>query len=614
MTQFRKGFSAGVSLRIPPEGFTSEIILYAFFTAALVLKSIVLTGAMMYKNHAWLSWNRALDAADPHLGYYILPCMMIMSLAFFFPGSKRLLSYIILDAAVSAFFTADILYFRSFSTLPTPVILHQTANLENLSSSVFGMMRPMDILFFADIIIASALFFKLRKITADRSRPAVAVALLIAAAWSLLSPVYKEHKRGNNIIAPLIDSLDQAVTAFNLSPLLYHAYSIYEYNTDCAPLTLSADDKAAIERWLDEKNDDSTDSPYAGMFKGKNAILIQFESLENFVIGKKAEGQEITPVINSLLKNALYFSDYHEQVREGNSSDAEFLSNASMFPLRQGSVNFMFPGTPYSATMPKLFRKKGYSALAAHADHGSFWNWRASLSNLGYTECIDVSKFTVDEFLIFGISDRSYLRQMVPVISERKKPFLTYLATLSSHIPFKMPDTHKGLRLSTALDNTRLGGYFQSMHYTDAQLGMFFKMLSEKGILDDTVIVLWGDHEGIHKYYPDEIEKIRPREDWWYRNGKRVPLVIYYKGLKGRVITTAGGEVDLLPTIAHLFALDEKKLSRRSLGRNLLSTKKNYVLDSNDTVYGTADPELVRHAKEGMAISDKIIRSGYFGK
>lgn len=613
MKHISRAFSAAVSFRIPGNIFP-EIIFFGIFSALLVFKSITLAGAMMYKNHVWVSWKRAFDTAYPHIEYYIIPCVMIVSVAFFFPRAKRLLAYITLDAITSFLFIADILYFRSFSTLPTPIVLHQTANLENLSSSVFGMMRPMDILFVFDIITASLLFFKIRTFAVDRCRPVIALAIIAISGWMILSPVYKEHRRGNNIIAPLIDSLDQAITAVNLSPLLYHAYSVYTYNTATAPRTLNDKEINEIERWLDFNNGETGSSEFKGIFNGRNVLLIQFESLENFVIGKKSENQEITPVINGLLKNALYFSDYHEQVREGNSSDAEFTSNASMFPLRRGSTAFMFAETTYAATIPKLFREKGYSALAAHADHGSFWNWRALLSNLGYTDCIDISRFTVDEFLIFGISDRSYLRQMVPIIGEQKKPFLVYLATLSSHMPFKIPDDKKGLKLSPALAKTKLGDYFQCMHYTDAQLGMFFDLLSRKGLLDNTVIVLWGDHEGIHKYYPEEIDKITPRESWWYRNHKRVPLVIYSKDIKGRAITTAGGQIDLLPTIAHLFALDEKKLSRRTLGRNLLTTKRNFVLDSNDTVYGTKDPELIRHAKEGMDISEKIIRSGYFGR
>jgi lipoteichoic acid synthase len=614
MKHIRRTFYAVGSFRISWNMLFPEIFLFALFTALLVFKSIALSGAMMYKNHVWVSWKRAFDTAYPHIDYYIIPCMIIFSFAFFFPRSKRLLAYIILDIIISLLFVTDILYFRSFSTLPTPIVLHQFANLENLSSSVFGMMHPMDIIFVFDIIAASLLFFKLRIITIDKARPLYALLLLAASVWVLLSPVYREHRRGNNIIAPLIDSLDQAVTAFNLSPLLYHAYSVYEYNTTSAPRPLTSEDVISIERWLDFKSNDSSKSNYKGIFEGKNVILIQFESLESFVIGQKADGHEITPVLNRLMKNSIYFSDFHEQVRDGNSSDAEFISNTSMYPLRRGSTAFMFPETPYTATTPKLFREKGYSALAAHADHGSFWNWRAMLSDIGYPECIDISHFTIDEFLIFGISDRSYLRQMVPVISERKTPFLVYLATLSSHMPFKIPEAQKGLKLSLNLARTKLGDYFQCMHYTDAQLGMFFDMLSKKGLLDNTVIVLWGDHEGIHKYYPEEIEKITPRESWWYRNHKRVPLFIYSKELKGRVIATAGGQIDLLPTLAHLFALDEKKLSRRSLGRNLFSTGRNVVLDSDDTVYGTKDPVLIRHTKEGMDISDKIIRSGYFGR
>lgn len=52
----------------------------------------------------------------------------------------------------------------------------------------------------------------------------------------------------------------------------------------------------------------SSGTAYKGVAKGKNLILIQTESFNNFVIGATYNGQEITPNLNKLLKKVLFIS------------------------------------------------------------------------------------------------------------------------------------------------------------------------------------------------------------------------------------------------------------------------------------------------------------------
>jgi lipoteichoic acid synthase len=591
------------------------ILLCAVVIFFLVVKSIILSGFLMNKFHTVFSWNRAYDVAMLHKDYYVFPIVILCSLCFLFKNRSRLYYLFVLNLILSFLFLVDVWYFRAFSALPTPVVIKQFANLENLSSSVFGMMRIIDIVFIADLFLCAGALFFFKQSFADRRRIVPSAILVGLSMFILMAPAYRQYRHGVNVLSyPLIDLYDQAVTAFNLSPIGYHLYSVYDYKKNSMSLSLGDEEMSQIEQWLDEKEEKIRTEPHKGIFTGKNLIMIQYESLENFVIKQRVGGAEITPALNRLLSHSLYFSDFHEQVRDGNSSDAEYAVNASVYPLRRGSTNFMYPYAAYAASLPRLFKQKSYSTLAAHADHGSFWNWRAVLSSMGYDECIDVSHFVMDDFLIFGLSDRSYFRQMIPLIEKRDQPFFVYFATISSHIPFIMPDTVKGLPLVKDFDATVLGSYYQSMHYTDAQIGMLFEALDKKGILESTVVVIYGDHEGVHKYYPAELEKIKPREEWWYSNHKRVPLIIYYKGMKGREYSVAGGQVDLLPTLAYLFNLGDASLPRKTLGRNLLTTGKSFVLDADGTVAGSADAALKRHAVSGMDISEKIIRSGYFGR
>ena len=48
----------------------------------------------------------------------------------------------------------------------------------------------------------------------------------------------------------------------------------------------------------------------------------------------------------------------------------------------------------------------------------------------------------------------------------------------------------------------------RASNYTDAQIGYFLNLLDKQGILNDSIIVIMGDHAGVHKYYNDDIEKL----------------------------------------------------------------------------------------------------------
>ncbi|HHY27906.1 MAG TPA: sulfatase-like hydrolase/transferase, partial [Desulfitobacterium dehalogenans] len=169
------------------------------------------------------------------------------------------------------------------------------------------------------------------------------------------------------------------------------------------------------------------------------------------------------------------------------------------------------------------------------------------------------------------------------------------------------------LEIDPRIDRTKLGGYFQSIHYTDKQIGMFIESLDQKGLLENTVIVIYGDHGGIHKYYNDELPGIQPQEDWWMENDRKVPFLIYKKGLGPKVIETTGGQIDILPTVAYLMGIEEEKYVKTAQGRNLMTTQRDYAVLADGTFVGTSK-ELEDHAVKGLTLSDLIIQSNYFNK
>ena len=204
------------------------------------------------------------------------------------------------------------------------------------------------------------------------------------------------------------------------------------------------------------------------------------ESLENFVVNQKFQGQEITPNLNKLLKNSLYFNNYHENVNCGTSSDADLMTNTGVYPVRDGSTFFRYPHNEYQQALPKQLEALGYSTYAIHPDKGFFWNVRPALLSIGFQNFYDSGDYDVKETIGLGISDKDYLPQVDAIIEKEKQPYYSFVVTLTSHAPFDLPNKNRTLKLTNGFQKNILGDYLQSIHYTDAALGNFLDELEKR--------------------------------------------------------------------------------------------------------------------------------------
>ncbi len=174
-----------------------------------------------------------------------------------------------------------------------------------------------------------------------------------------------------------------------------------------------------------------------------------------------------------------------------------------------------------------------------------------------------------------GISDKAFFEQILPIIATQKQPFFSFVFTLSSHSPFELPDKYKELKLDGKLGQSKLGGYYQCIRYSDKQIGMLLDQLKARGCWNNTLVTITGDHEGVHKYFKNEIDAIKQRDEWWLDNNKKLPLIIYNKDIKPKEIKITGGQVDIMPTLAYLMGINDEDYENTAMGRNLFSGVRN---------------------------------------
>jgi len=372
-------------------------------------------------------------------------------------------------------------------------------------------------------------------------------------------------------------------------------------------------DKAVKEfkEYYEENKVEANDNKYTDIYKDKNVIAIHGESLQSWLIGLKINGQEITPNLNKLTKEGLYFNNFYAQESVGTSSDSEFTFNTSLLPASSGTVFVSYWDRKYVA-LPQMMGDLGYYTFSMHANKGNFWNREVMHEQLGYDNFYYHDKdYEIDETIGLGLSDKSFFKQSVEKIKKIDEKYDKYyglLIMLTNHTPFDDIEGHSDLDLTYKytktnpatgqkeqvindyLEGTVLGNYIKSANYADAAIGELITDLEKEGLLEDTVIVLYGDHDAkIQKSYYEKFLNYDPETDdmldeddsnykeftkYDYELNRKVPFIIWTKDNQNpKKVSKVMGMYDAMPTLGNMFGFS----SPYALGHDIFSVKENIV-------------------------------------
>ncbi|WP_162616047.1 sulfatase-like hydrolase/transferase [Paenibacillus lutimineralis] len=116
--------------------------------------------------------------------------------------------------------------------------------------------------------------------------------------------------------------------------------------------------------------------------------------------------------------------------------------------------------------------------------------------------------------------------------SSVNQPFFGFAVTLTSHHPFYLPEQHKTMTMPSYSDPL-FKDYIHAIHYMDQAIGELVKDLKANGLWDNTVMVIYGDHDSslvkndselpefaVGNYDSLEFEQLK----------KSVPLIIHLPG------------------------------------------------------------------------------------
>ncbi len=467
---------------------------------------------------------------------------------------------------------ADAVYLRYFGDVLSLAALGGAGQVPQVEASIRELLRPGDVWLVADLLPGAVLVMGVgglaRRLAPPSRRLAAAALLLVVGAGGVTAGrvLGAEPGRLGQVFENL--SVVQEVGLYN-----YHLLDAWRQGTAWLRPPLGEAELRRVDGWLGRRAPLRAGTGAAfGAARGRNLLMIQVESLQDFVVGLRVDGQEIMPFLDRWRRQGLWFPRVDDQTDEGRTSDGELTTQVSLLPLTRGAAVFRYPDNHF-ASIARVLAAHGYHTLSAVPFPGSFWNRRLTHPAWGFATNLFDDAFAPGERIGWGLNDRAFFEQMAPRLEALPEPFCAWLITLSLHYPFEgFPDHLKELDLGR-WEGTALGNYLHTMHYLDGALAELVGELGRSGLAGRTLIAVWGDHDAGFGWSPrlEPLLGIRHHEADWILED-RVPLVVVAPGsdeVKGE-IDVESGQTDVAPTLLALLGVDPAPYA--FVGRNLLGS------------------------------------------
>jgi len=529
---------------------------------------------------------------------------------FFVSRHKKKIA-VILSVLLSSLLLVDTVYYSYFGALPTVGLLGSLGQTKDIGPAISAQLHPWYVLFFVDAIFILAIQSPVEKIIerikkkrdiqkADIKTAWAAFAITLIAFWLALLPI-----GFNTLIEIYNKGYDTVSTSQHFGVLMAHAIDVTRFIKQ-ETTRLSPAQEEALKKWVNENKPKQISTKYTGVAKGKNVIMVQIESLGGFVINQKINDKEITPNLNELAENSHFFPNDRFIYGAGHTSDTDFVSNTSYFPLFDAAVFVRF-GQDDFTSLPKTLVNNGYSAYAYHGFNRNFWNRNAALDSLGYQKFYAADNYSKSWKINMGLNDGDFLLETADYIKKQPKPSLSYAITLSSHVPFSTNEKTRDLGVKISDYPDQVGGYLENINFTDRMLGKFFEKLKTEKLYDDSLIIVYGDHTpvlpafnaGTIAYNPDSVQQ------------KEVPLIIKLpNATDSKIYRKKGNHLNIMPTVLDLLGI---KTNQLMFGQSLFASSDKAMKTCTDQLpYFNSKEDCNSVLSDEQSMSALIIRYNQF--
>ena len=335
-------------------------------------------------------------------------------------------------------------------------------------------------------------------------------------------------------------------------------------------------------------------------------MYIHMESMQDVLMNLKFNGKEVTPNLNKLSKEGMFFSNYYSPVSTGTSSDAEYMLLTGLLPSASGTVFVTYSENTFHS-LPINLKERNYYTFSMQGNYSARWNRYHVHPRIGYKDMYfrDSYEFSDSDVIGLGINDKLFFKQAVnklETIEDENKNYFGTIITLTNHSSFE-PNEAFTYDIKDYFDNTEtcylcdktIGKYIVSSHYADEALGDFINYINKSDHFKNTLFVFYGDHDAkisykemLYLYNYDKVtgelkdessEDYKEYDIYDYNLQKKVPLIFWTKNktlakkLSGEVSYTMAA-YDVVPTLNNMLNIKDKYV----LGHDIFNIKNNNIV------------------------------------
>ena len=326
-----------------------------------------------------------------------------------------------------------------------------------------------------------------------------------------------------------------------------------------------------------------------GQMKELNVIILTIESLSACFLRRFGNKENITPNLDRLMKESLYFNN---MIATGTRTINGLSAITLSIPPLPGNAIARRPNNENLQTIGSMLKSRGYDCKFIYGGYGYFDNMNHFFENNGYIS-IDRSDFSADEITfsnIWGVCDEDLFNKIIKEADDsynRKKHFFSMAMSTSNHRPYTYPDGK--------IDIPSKSGRSGAVKYTDYAIGEFLKKASSKPWFKDTMFVIIADHTA------NSAGKVSLDPEKYH-----IPCLVYSPANTApKQVDSLASQIDIAPTILKLLNVSYKS---KFFGHDILSSKRERAFISNyqQVGYMTNSKLIVLKPVKNMMTFEKV--------
>ncbi len=546
----------------------------------LFIKSI-----FFYQNT--ITMNEQIDKITM-IGTAFFICSFI-SIIFILPKKRRFIATTVIDVLVSILLFSNNLYYSYSSSVLSVAQITNLQYTEEIAGTVPMLFQLKYVLYFIDLIPIILYYLKYYKkqIILNKSKK---IYRIVEVVIFMMIIVICGKKEAVFIKKTKEEPYNKDMQVKKSTIYGYHIADI-KNTMNIKKQAKYADKEKMLEEYKKLKENynekyNMTNYDFQGIAKDKNIIILQLESIQDFVINKKINGQEIMPNLSGFLNDNIRFNNMYMQ-SYSSTADSEFSSITSLYPMENGMSYSKYYTNKYDDIF-KIFKNNGYNTSYVHGNDGNFWNRGNVYQNFGVDNIELKDKFSdISENIMGYLSDELMYKQTIEKMKEYKYPFISYVVSASSHTGFTLDGLQDRSKVNIDVGkykDTFFGNYLESVNYADYAFGKFIEELKEENLYNDTVILVYGDHNGLDMYNEELQDFLKATNQKLNdidikTNYIRVAGGIKIPGIKNLEIDKPISKLDIKPTLTYLIDSEDGI----SLGTNMLANK-DFISLNNERI------------------------------